>query len=208
MTRRTRCRRRWCAWRGRVSFDGSTLVRAWLYRIATNVCIDTLRRSARRPTVVRSFAEVAWLQPYPGPPARPDRITRRRARRRGRGARDAMAGDTVTMAPHSQMMIHDAHGLAIGNAADVRSLADLLDRKSDNIASTVRDRLACCACRGAQIPLERVPVFGVMVASSSWRSSLPCRCRRPDGGPRSRPRRPRLVGRRDCDAARHERRRN
>jgi RNA polymerase sigma-70 factor (TIGR02960 family) len=53
------------AWRGRESFDGSTLVRAWLYRIATNVCIDRLRRSARRPTVVRSFAEVPWLQPYP-----------------------------------------------------------------------------------------------------------------------------------------------
>ena len=36
------------AWRGRDSFDGSSLVRAWLYRIATNVCLDLLRRSARR----------------------------------------------------------------------------------------------------------------------------------------------------------------
>jgi RNA polymerase sigma-70 factor (ECF subfamily) len=53
------------AWRARESFDGSALVRAWLYRIATNVCLDTLRRSARRLTSMRTFAEVPWLTPYP-----------------------------------------------------------------------------------------------------------------------------------------------
>jgi RNA polymerase sigma-70 factor (TIGR02960 family) len=53
------------AWRARESFDGSALVRAWLYRIATNVCLDTLRRSARRLTSVRTVAEVSWLTPYP-----------------------------------------------------------------------------------------------------------------------------------------------
>ncbi|MEV0401429.1 RNA polymerase subunit sigma-70 [Actinoallomurus sp. NPDC050550] len=52
------------AWRGREGFDGSTLFRAWLYRIATNVCLDQLRRGSRR-TAVSSFAEVPWLQPYP-----------------------------------------------------------------------------------------------------------------------------------------------
>ena len=53
------------AWRGRDSVDGGDLVRAWLYRIATNVCLDALRRRARRPTTARSPAEVPWLQPYP-----------------------------------------------------------------------------------------------------------------------------------------------
>ena len=53
------------AWRGRDSFDGSSLFRAWLYRIATNVCLDMLRRSSRRGTTMHSFAEVPWLQPYP-----------------------------------------------------------------------------------------------------------------------------------------------
>lgn len=53
------------AWRARDTFDGSTLVRAWLYRIATNVCLDLLRQSSRRLTTVNSCAEVSWLQPYP-----------------------------------------------------------------------------------------------------------------------------------------------
>jgi RNA polymerase sigma-70 factor (TIGR02960 family) len=53
------------AWRSRDSFDGSDLVRAWLYRIATNVCLDVLRRRARRLTILDSLAELSWLQPYP-----------------------------------------------------------------------------------------------------------------------------------------------
>ena len=52
------------AWRGRSGFDGGPQFRAWLYRIATNVCLDMLRRSSRR-TGANSFAEVPWLQPYP-----------------------------------------------------------------------------------------------------------------------------------------------
>jgi RNA polymerase sigma-70 factor (TIGR02960 family) len=53
------------AWRSRDTLDGGSQRRAWLYRIATNVCLDVLRRKARRPTVLRSFAEVPWMQPYP-----------------------------------------------------------------------------------------------------------------------------------------------
>jgi RNA polymerase sigma-70 factor (ECF subfamily) len=67
------------AWRGRASFggDGRTAFRAWLYRIATNVCLDALRRQPRRvlppdvaaagdPTVPPSPpADLPWLQPYP-----------------------------------------------------------------------------------------------------------------------------------------------
>jgi ATP-dependent Clp endopeptidase proteolytic subunit ClpP len=46
----------------------------------------------------------------------------------------AMAGDTVVMSPNSVMMIHEASGLCLGNAADMRELADLLDKTSANIA--------------------------------------------------------------------------
>jgi len=52
------------AWRGRAGFDGSGQFRAWLYRIATNVCLDMLR-SRKNVSKMTSFAEVPWLQPYP-----------------------------------------------------------------------------------------------------------------------------------------------
>lgn len=47
----------------------------------------------------------------------------------------AMAGDPVIVADSAQMMIHDGHSMAIGNAADLRELADTLDRVSDTIAA-------------------------------------------------------------------------
>jgi len=53
------------AWRGRAGFEGGSQFRAWLYRIATNVCLDMLRRNSRRATGMRSLAEVPWIQPYP-----------------------------------------------------------------------------------------------------------------------------------------------
>ena len=46
----------------------------------------------------------------------------------------AMAGDTVVMQRNAQMMIHDASGIEVGNAEDMRTMADLLDMCSDNIA--------------------------------------------------------------------------
>ena len=52
----------------------------------------------------------------------------------------AMAGDQIVMAPHSQLMIHDGSGLAIGNAEDMREMAELLDRQSDNIAGIYAER--------------------------------------------------------------------
>jgi len=55
------------AWRGRDSFDendGEAGMRRWLYRIATNACVDRLRGTARQATQ-RSESEVPWLQPYP-----------------------------------------------------------------------------------------------------------------------------------------------
>jgi RNA polymerase sigma-70 factor (TIGR02960 family) len=53
------------AWRARSTFDGSSLVRAWLYRIATNVCLDAIRRSGRRLASMETFKDVPWLTPYP-----------------------------------------------------------------------------------------------------------------------------------------------
>jgi RNA polymerase sigma-70 factor (TIGR02960 family) len=51
------------AWRGRDGLAGDSNVRAWLYKIATNACLDALRTRARKP--VDSFADLPFLQPYP-----------------------------------------------------------------------------------------------------------------------------------------------
>ena len=52
------------AWRARATFAGGPNARAWLYRIATNTCLDALKRRGRRPQTVESFGEVPWIQPY------------------------------------------------------------------------------------------------------------------------------------------------
>ncbi|SEE71329.1 RNA polymerase subunit sigma-70 [Jiangella alba] len=50
------------AWRRRETFEGRSTLRAWLYRIATNACLDLLAK--RRPEPATG-GEVLWLQPYP-----------------------------------------------------------------------------------------------------------------------------------------------
>ncbi|MGW1814077.1 head maturation protease, ClpP-related [Streptomyces sp. NPDC002125] len=52
----------------------------------------------------------------------------------------AMAGDRIVMTPQSQLMIHDASSLCIGNASDMAEMAALLDIQSDNIADAYAAR--------------------------------------------------------------------
>jgi len=61
------------AWRGLNGFHERSSVRAWLYRIATNRCLNALRDTSRRPQRAAAVelpeptrrAEPVWLQPYP-----------------------------------------------------------------------------------------------------------------------------------------------
>ena len=50
------------AWRRRETFEGRSTFRAWLYRIATNACLDLLAKVRPEPA---TGGEVGWLQPYP-----------------------------------------------------------------------------------------------------------------------------------------------
>ncbi|WBC17203.1 RNA polymerase subunit sigma-70 [Micromonospora sp. WMMA1998] len=50
------------AWRRRETYAGRSTVRAWLYRIATNTCLDLLAKRRPQPA---TGGEVPWLQPYP-----------------------------------------------------------------------------------------------------------------------------------------------
>lgn len=52
------------AWRHRRTFDGDNL-RAWLYKVATNVCLDMLRQRSRHQRQITSFPDVPWMTPYP-----------------------------------------------------------------------------------------------------------------------------------------------
>ncbi|HEY0473183.1 MAG TPA: sigma-70 family RNA polymerase sigma factor [Kribbella sp.] len=64
------------AWRGLSGFDGRASLRTWLYRIATNRCLDALRSASRRPAKEwdipgveppepTRLGEVVWLEPFP-----------------------------------------------------------------------------------------------------------------------------------------------
>jgi RNA polymerase sigma-70 factor (TIGR02960 family) len=61
------------AWRGLDGFEERASLRAWLYRIATNRCLNALRERGRRPVVEdlpmapppTRYVEPSWLEPYP-----------------------------------------------------------------------------------------------------------------------------------------------
>jgi RNA polymerase sigma-70 factor (ECF subfamily) len=62
------------AWRGLERFEGRASLRAWLYRIATNRCLNMLRDRRRRPQEVPPMTDPPeptrrtdpiWLEPYP-----------------------------------------------------------------------------------------------------------------------------------------------
>ena len=64
------------AWQGLERFEGRASIRTWLYRIATNRCLNALRSTNRRPAKEwdipqveppepTRLGEVVWLEPYP-----------------------------------------------------------------------------------------------------------------------------------------------
>jgi len=65
------------AWQSLGAFEGRASLRTWLYRIATNRCLDARRAASRRPAKEwdvpgveppepTRLGEVVWLQPFPG----------------------------------------------------------------------------------------------------------------------------------------------
>ncbi len=69
----------------------------------------------------------------------------------------ACSADEVVMGRNSQLMIHDAWGLCVGNARDMRALGDTLDKISDNIAAVYSQKTG-----------QSVPTCREWMLAESW----------------------------------------
>ena len=122
------------AWRRRESYEGRASVRAWLYRIATNACLDALDKRPRRPG---ASGEVAWLQPYP------DELLEQLPDRREGPEDVALARETVELAfiaaiqhlaplPRAVLVLRDVLGCS------ARETARLLETSEASVNSALQ----------------------------------------------------------------------
>jgi len=89
------------AWRASGRFEGRAPLRAWLFRIATNVCLDALGQTARRPLPIEEVPEP------PDPLGEPDPSDRALARERLRLAIVAAIG-TLPARQRAVLLLRDA----------------------------------------------------------------------------------------------------
>src|SRR5215208_1814602 len=121
------------AWRGLDGFEGRSSVRSWLYRIATNRCLNALRDRARRPREVQAIApppeptrrtEPIWLEPYPDVLLEdiPDRSPGPEARYEAREAVElAFIGALQNLPPRQRaaVVLRDVLGFRTAEVADM-----------------------------------------------------------------------------------------
>jgi RNA polymerase sigma-70 factor (TIGR02960 family) len=157
------------AWRGLGGFDGRSL-RAWLYRISTNRCLNYLRDESRRPQTI-SLPDPApapvrsddpwWLEPYPdvllddialGPEARYD-------------ARESIALSFVAGLQHlpprqrAVLVLRDVLGFP---AADVAGILGMTPAAVNS--ALIRARAGLRADRDPHdVPLPRSPAEAAVV---------------------------------------------
>jgi len=121
------------AWRSLEAFEGRSSVRAWLYRIATNRCLNALRARSRRPREPRSVDETPaptrrtepiWLEPYPDVllDEIPDRSPGPAARYEARESVELafiLALQRLPPRQRAALVLHDVLGFRIAEAAEV-----------------------------------------------------------------------------------------
>jgi RNA polymerase sigma-70 factor (TIGR02960 family) len=127
------------AWLGLEGFEGRSSVRTWLYRIATNRCLNLLRSAGRRPVTAAQLpvsapaptrlGEVLWLQPYPDVllEGLSDQAPGPEARYESREAISLAFVTAVQLLPPNQraaLLLRDVLGYRAGEAAELLGLTE------------------------------------------------------------------------------------
>lgn len=150
------------AWVGVEGFEGRSSVRTWLYRIATNRCLNLLRSSGRRPVTAAPLpvatpeptrlGEVLWLQPYPDVllEGLSDQAPGPEARYESREAISLAFVTAVQLLPPNQraaLLLRDVLGYR------ARETAELLGLTEDTVTSALkRGRATMDAARTSDQP--------------------------------------------------------
>jgi RNA polymerase sigma-70 factor (TIGR02960 family) len=155
------------AWRGLDRFEERSSLRAWLYRIATNRCLNFLRDSARRPAPAAlpfeppaptRMGDVLWLEPYPDalleelPDAAPGPDARYEARE-AVGLAFITALQRLPERQRAVLVLRDSLGFS---AAEVASILDSTEASVNSALQRAR------AALDARLPpaRERAPAPG------------------------------------------------
>ncbi len=152
------------AWKGMDSFEGRSAVRSWLYRIATNVCLDMLRGRRRRALPMElgssstsdafkgeTLPEAAWMQPVPDARVLPED---------GDPAELAAARETIRLAFVTALQHLPARQRAVLILREVlrwqaTEVAELLETSVASVNSALQRARATLAAR--QVDLDTAP---------------------------------------------------
>ena len=167
------------AWQGFDGYEGRASVRTWLYRIATNRCLNARRSAGRRPAAdwnvpdveppePTRLGEVVWLEPYPdallggaidvplGPEARYERT------------------ESISLAFVTALQVLPPRQLAVLVLRDVlgfraSEVAGMLDTTVESVTSALKRARAGAAARRPAADRLRPPARPPR--TRSWRGS-------------------------------------
>jgi RNA polymerase sigma-70 factor (ECF subfamily) len=177
------------AWQGFAGFEGRASLRTWLYRIATNRCLNARRSASRRPAKEwdvpnveppepTRLGEVVWLEPLP------DAFVE--------GVSDAPLGpearyeqtESISLAFVTALQVLPPRQLAVLILRDVlgfhaNEVADMLDSSVESVKSSLKRARATLANRGRTAedrdppPASGSPAEDAMVAKfvHAWESA-------------------------------------